>query len=175
MTGVIMRRTLIVLFTLGALVLSTVPSSARDYNLPTGKWWENERIVNHLSLTAEQQDRINDLVYGHANRMIDLNAGLEKAKLALEQQVEQQEFDPTAIRKAFGTFQEARRLLETERFEMLLSVRQVLSHEQWEKMLSLRDRLDDMRRRRDGPPGPRPAPGRFPPKNNPQGHGDPRR
>ena len=167
-----MRRTLIVLFTLGALVLSTLPAAARDYNLPPGKWWENDRIVAHLKLTGEQQVRIKDLVYDHATRMIDLNAGLEKAKLALENQVEQQEFDAVEVRKAFGAFQETRRLLESERFEMLLSVRQVLTHEQWEKMLSLRERIEQMRTRRDGPGAHRP--GQRPPGGAPRQPGGPR-
>ncbi len=159
-----MRRILILLFILSAQLLSTLPAAAKDYNLPPGKWWENERIVTHLKLTVDQQKRIKDLVYDHATRMIDLNAGLEKAKLALENKVEQQEFDPATVRKAFVTFSEARRLLEAERFEMLLSVREVLTHEQWEKMLSLREKLELMRKRREGPGGVPPRPGQRPPR-----------
>lgn len=169
-----MRRILILLFTLGALMLSIQPAAAGNHDLPPGKWWENDRIVAHLHLTADQQTRIKDMVYGHATRMIDLNAGLEKANLALENQVEQQEFDPAVVRKAFATFQEARRLLEAERFEMLLSVRQVLTHEQWKTMVSLKERLDHIRQRRDGPGNIRPNPGRFPPRNPAPGRGGPR-
>ncbi len=150
-------------------MLSTLPAAARDFNLPPGKWWENDRIVDHLKLTGEQQARIKDLVYDHATRMIDLNAGLEKAKLALENRVEQQEFDAAEVRKTFVTFSEARRLLEAERFEMLLSVREVLTHEQWEKLLSLRERIEHMRKRRDGPGAPRP--GQRPPGNGEPGRG----
>jgi Spy/CpxP family protein refolding chaperone len=164
-----MRRTLILLVTLGALVLSALPTSAKDYNLPPGKWWENDRIVTHLELTADQQARIKALVYGHATRMIDLNAEVEKSKLALENQVEQENFDPKAIRKFFAHFQEARHLLESERFEMLLSVRQVVTHVQWEKMLSLRERLEHMRQRPDGP-----RPGHRPPRNATRPPGGPR-
>jgi len=169
-----MQRTLILFILLCSHILSVQPLDARDYNLPPGKWWENDRIVGHLKLTVEQQARIGDLVYTHANHMIDLNAGVEKAKLVLENEIEQQDFNPDAVRKAFGVFQEARRLLEVERFEMLLSVRQELTHEQWEKMISLKDRLDDIRRRRKAPPGPRTPPGRFPPRNTMPRGGNPR-
>ena len=170
-----MQRILIPLFILGALALSTLPAAAKDYNLPPGKWWENERIVTHLKLTVDQQKRIKDLVYDHATRMIDFNAGLEKAKLALENKVEQQEFDPATVRKAFVAFSEARRLLEAERFEMLLSVREVLTHEQWQKMLSLRERLDHMRMRREGPGGVPPRPGQRPPGGGQRPPGGPRK
>jgi len=165
-----MRHTLILLATLGAMLLTALPITARDYNLPPGKWWENDRIVTHLGLTADQQGLIKDLVYGHATRMIDLNAALEKSKLALENQVDQEVFDPKAIRQFFAQFQEARRLLESERFEMLLSVRQVVTHVQWEKMLSLRERLEHMRQRPDGP-----RPGHRPPANGSRNPGGPRR
>ncbi len=165
-----MRHTLILLVTLGALLLSALPTSAKDYNLPPGKWWENDRIVAHLELTTDQQGLIKDLVYGHATRMIDLNAELEKSKLTLENQVEQENFDPKAVRKSFTQFQEARRLLEAERFEMLLSVRQVLTYEQWEKMLSLRERLEQRRHRPDGS-----RPAYRPPMNGPRPPGGPGR
>lgn len=146
-----MRHTLIRLFALGLLLLSAVPAAARDYNLPPGNWWENERIVRHLELTADQQSAIKDLVYRHAGRMIDLNAELEKAKLTLEKQVESESLDPSAVRTAFRKFQESRQSLENERFEMLLSVRQVVSHEQWRKLLSLREKLEALRKRNAGP------------------------
>ena len=164
-----MRHTLILLITLGALVLSALPTTAQGYNLPPGKWWENDRIVAHLELTANQKVLIKDLVYEHVTHMIDLNAAVEKAKLALENQVEQENFDPKAIRQFFAHFQEARRLLESERFEMLLSVRQVMTHEQWEKILSLRERLEQRRQRPDGP-----RPGHRPPGNAPRPPGGPR-
>ncbi len=167
-----MRRTLILLFIFPALLLSSLPSDARDYNLPPGKWWENDRVVEHLRLTEDQQAEIGDLVYESATRMIDLNAAVEKAKLALENQVDRRDLDAAAVRQAFKAFQDARRALETERFEMLLAVRVVLTPEQWEKMLSMREKLDRMRQRRDGPPPPgRRPPGRFPPGGGPGGEG----
>lgn len=165
-----MRHILFQLLTLGVLLLSTLPAAARDYNLPPGNWWKNERIVQYLELTADQQSKIKDLVYRHASRMIDLNAELEKAKLALENQVEQEPMDPSAVRMAFETFQEYRQVLETERFEMLLSVRQVVSHQQWRKLLSLRERLETLRKRNEGP-----RQGYRPPKNPGRPAGGPRK
>ena len=164
-----MRHTITLLITLGAMLLSALPIAARDYNLPPGKWWENDRIVVHLKLTADQQGLIKDLVYRHATHMIDLNAALEKSKLALENQVDQEDFDPKAIRQLFAQFQEARRLLESERFEMLLSVRQVVTPGQWEKLLSLRERIEQNRQRPDGP-----RPGHRPPRNATRPPGGPK-
>lgn len=169
-----MSRSLIIFAVISALALSVLPSFAQDYNLPPGKWWENDRVVAHLELSVDQQARIKDLVYSHATKMVDHNATLEKAKLSLADVVERQDVDPEAIRRSFETFQEARRLLETERFEMLLSVRQVLTYEQWKKMLALRERLDNLRQRREGSGEPRPGAGRQMPRT-PSERGGPRR
>jgi len=122
-----------------------------SFNLPPGKWWENPRLIEHIQLTTEQQTAIRELVYKHAERMIDLNADVERTKLALENEAAQQAFDAGRIRKAFVAFQDARRALELERFELLLSVRQQLTVEQWNKLLGLRERLEQMRHRRDRP------------------------
>ena len=160
-----MRRLL--LFAL-AILLTTAALPARTFALPPGKWWETPRLVEYIQLTPEQRTQIGDLVYNHAQRMIDLNAGVERTKLALQRQVDLDELDPNAVRKAFSAFQDARRRLEDDRFEMLLAVRQLLTREQWDRLVGLRERLEQSRQRRarpGEPPGPRerrpPGPGQY--------------
>ncbi len=136
---------------------------AADFNLPHGKWWENERVIQRIGLTEEQQGAISDLVYEHAMRMIDLNAGLKKAEFELGDLVDRDEFNADAIRKSFASFQAAKDRLEYERFEMLLAVRAELTAEQWKQLLEIRrylERARENRRPGDGAPGgPRPGAG----------------
>jgi len=135
---------------------------AADFNLPHGKWWENERLIQRIGLTEAQQEEIGDLVYQHALRMIDLNAGVKKAEFELGDLVDRDEFDPVAVRKAYAAFQAARQKLENERFEMLLEVRGTLSADQWRSLLEIRRFMERMREeRRPGAdaPGMRPSPG----------------
>ncbi len=75
------------------LVAAATSAGAADFNLPHGKWWENERVVQRIGLTEEQQKAISDLVYQHALRMIDLNAGLKKAEFELGDLVDRDDFD----------------------------------------------------------------------------------
>jgi Spy/CpxP family protein refolding chaperone len=136
---------------------------AADFNLPHGKWWENERVIQRIGLTEEQQGAISDLVYEHAMRMIDLSAGLKKAEFELGDLVDRDEFNADAIRKSFASFQAAKDRLEYERFEMLLAVRAELTAEQWKQLLEIRrylERARENRRPGDGAPGgPRPGAG----------------
>ena len=137
---------------------------ASDLELPAGRWWENERLAGSIGLTSEQRQRINDLVYEHAHRMIDLNASLKRAELELARLVGEPEFAPDPVRAAFADFQRARQALERERFEMLLSVREVLTSEQW---LQIQEIRRELRKRQwsseEGPPRGRPPGDRFNP------------
>ncbi len=138
------------------LLAAAATAGAADFNLPHGKWWENERVIQRIGLTEDQQVAISDLVYQHALRMIDLNAGLKKAEFELGDLVGRDEFDPAAVRKSFGLFQAAKQKLENERFEMLLAVRGELTAEQWRSLLEIRRYLERMRENRrpgEGAPG----------------------
>ncbi len=130
------------------LVAAATTAGGADFNLPHGKWWENERVVQRVGLTEEQQAAISDLVYQHALKMIDLNAGLKKAEFELGDLVDRDDFDPTAVRKSFGAFQAAKDKLENERFEMLLAVRGELTADQWRSLLEIRRYLEQMRENR---------------------------
>jgi len=144
------------------IVATAAVVGAADFNLPHGKWWENERVIQRIGLTEAQQKEIGDLVYQHALRMIDLNAGVRKAEFELGDLVDRDEFDPVAVRKAHAAFQAARQKLENERFEMLLAVRGTLSAEQWRSLLEIRrfmERMREERRPDEGAPGMRPSPG----------------
>ena len=125
-----------------ALTMGVATAGAAGLDLPHGKWWENERLVERIGLSEAQQSAIGTLVFEHTRRMIDLNAALKKAELDLADLVERDTFDATAVRKAFNRFQDARRQLENERFEMLVAVRENLSAEQWNQLLEIRRMLD---------------------------------
>ncbi|MFV2071753.1 MAG: Spy/CpxP family protein refolding chaperone [Thermoanaerobaculales bacterium] len=134
---------------------------ANDFSLPPGKWWEDQRLVDRIGLTVEQQEQISSIVYQSALRMIDLNADVKRAGLELTEVVDRKEIDPAAVRKAFAAFQTARQKLDNERFEMLLAVRQVMTSVQWEKIKEIKRRLKQMRPQRE--------PGQRPPGQRPQG------
>ena len=139
------------------------PLAANDFNLPPGRWWEDQRLVNRIELTEEQQEHIRDVVFTHARRMIDLKANVDKAGLDLASSVDQEVFDPEPVRAAYAAFQTARQKLENERFEMLLEVRQVLTYEQWQKIEEIKRRMKQNRsERHPGAQGQRPQGGRSP-------------
>lgn len=138
------------------VVLATaVSATATDFDLPPGRWWEDQRVASRIGLTTEQQGQIRDVVFAHARRMIDLKADVDKAGLDLAASVDQRDFDPAPVRVAYAAFQTARQKLENERFEMLLAVRQVLTYEQWQQIEEIKRRVQQTRpqQRRPGASG----------------------
>ncbi len=145
------------------LLAAVLPAAAQEFELPPGKWWEDQRLAERVGLSADQQQQIRDLVYEGARRMIDLKAAVDRAGLDLAELVNSSDFDPEAVREAHAAFQTARHKLANERFEMLLEVRQVLTNEQWQKLEELKRRVQQNRgqQRRPGqrPQGERPPGG----------------
>jgi Spy/CpxP family protein refolding chaperone len=153
-----MKKILITCVVLAAVL----PLASQEFDLPPGKWWEDQRVVERIGLTDQQQTQIRDVVYGHARIMIDLKAAVDVAGLDLAATVDGGEFDARAVREAYTAFQAARNRLENERFEMLLGVRQVLSSEQWQRIQEMRRRAQQMRGQQRRP-GQRPQGGERPP------------
>lgn len=141
-----MRRAKILVLTLVVLALAG-GVWAQELKLPPGKWWENPRLVERINLTPEQQDKIRNLVYQHAQRMIDLNAEVKHRGLELKDLVDRSTFNASEVRAAFAAFQKARADLERERFELLLSVRQVLTDQQWNELRTMKKERPSMRER----------------------------
>ena len=152
-----MRRVVVVM---AALLVSGYLVAA-DFNLPPGRWWENERLIERVGITEDQRQQIKDLVYEHAHRMIDLNADVKRAELELANLVAQQQFDVDGVRVAFAEFQKARQALELQRFEMLLSVRELLTAEQWQTIQDIRSEFRRRQMSSEGSRVPRSSIGGF--------------
>jgi Spy/CpxP family protein refolding chaperone len=159
----VMKKALMII----AVLAVTSPLVANDFDLPPGKWWEDQRLVSRIGLADEQQDQIREVVYQHARLMIDLKADVDKAGLDLAGTVDQQDFDPVPVRAAYAVFQTARQKLENERFEMLLEVRQILTYEQWQKIEEIKRRMKQMRAQQQRRPGAR---GQGPQSDRPPGY-----
>lgn len=154
-----MRKLLIAIVVFAA----APPVSGNELELPPGRWWEDQRLVERIALSTEQQQQIRGLVYERAREMIGLKADVDRAGLDLADSVNSHHFDEQAVRAAFAAFQTARGKLENERFEMVLEVRQVLTDEQWQKLQELKRRVQQMRQQR--------RPGEGPMTERPRGPG----
>jgi periplasmic protein CpxP/Spy len=119
------------------------PPPARDGGPPPlgplesgqrGRWWLNPDTAQKLSLTADQQKKMDDIFQQHRLTLADLNASLQKAEIGLEPLLAVEQPDEPKILAQIDRAAQARAELEKEHARMLLGLRRVLTQDQWKKL-----------------------------------------
>ena len=108
--------------------LNTLPGGA------PGRWWYNPQTVARLSLTPDQQKKMDDVFQQSRLKLIDLSAALDKEEAVLEPLVEADQPDAPKIRAQIDRIAQARAELEKANANMLLGIRLILTTEQWHNL-----------------------------------------
>ncbi len=149
-------------------VIWAFPLGPMGHGNPLARWWVHPRIQERLQLTPDQIDQLDAIHAQYAQKIIDLRAEVEKARLVLERAMTQTAWNESEILDAARRLMERRNQMELTTLQMVLEMRRVLTPEQWQKLIELRHRMQQMRRhfrqRRfrkqapGGPEGPRSSP-----------------
>jgi Spy/CpxP family protein refolding chaperone len=97
-------------------------------------WWKNPDIIQKLTLTAEQQKRMDDIFQQSRLQLIDLKANVEKQEVMLEPMLAANPPDTNKVLGQIDHVASARAELEKANARMLLGIRGVLSADQWTKL-----------------------------------------
>ncbi|MEI9977915.1 MAG: Spy/CpxP family protein refolding chaperone [Edaphobacter sp.] len=101
---------------------------------PPGMWWHNPDLIQKLTLTPDQQKRMDDILQQSRLQLIDLRATLEKQELLMEPMLAANPPDTNKILAQIDHTAQARAELEKANAKMLLSIRNVLTPDQWTKL-----------------------------------------
>jgi Spy/CpxP family protein refolding chaperone len=118
---------------------------------PPGTWWRNPDLIQKLSLTPDQQKRMDDILQQSRLQLVDLRANVEKQELLMEPMLAANPPDTNKILAQIDHTAQARAELEKANAKMLLGIRNVLTPDQWSKLQT--ERRTRMRRG-DMPGGP---------------------
>lgn len=144
---------------------SLIDVTAQAQQLPPGKWWRREAIVQQLQLTLEQQDRLDEIFRTAADGLIDARADVEKLQVALRAEIERAQLRRPEIQRLAAKLSEARGRLFEREVMMLVDMRAVLNDQQWNRMRSFLDRMQEQRERpNDNPQRPMPSRPRLNPR-----------
>jgi Spy/CpxP family protein refolding chaperone len=116
-------------------------------------WWKNADIVQKLSLTADQQKRMDDIFQQSRLQLIDLKANVEKQELLLEPMLSANPPDTNKVLAQIDQVASARAELEKANARMLLGIRGVLSADQWTKLQAEKQEMRQKFMRGPGGPG----------------------
>jgi Spy/CpxP family protein refolding chaperone len=135
---------------------------------PPGIWWHNPDLIQKLTLTPDQQKRMDDILQQSRLQLIDLRANVEKQEVLMEPMLAANPPDTNKILAQIDHTAQARAELEKANAKMLLSIRNVLSPDQWTKLQAERRDHRGMRMRHGDMPG---GPGGPAPQRGPGGGG----
>jgi Spy/CpxP family protein refolding chaperone len=122
---------------------------------PPGMWWKNSDLAQKISLTADQQKRMDDIFQQSRIQLIDLKANVEKQEVMLEPMLSANPPDTNKVLAQIDHVASARAELEKANARMLLGIRGVLSADQWTKLQAeQRENQRFMFRYKTGPGGP---------------------
>jgi Spy/CpxP family protein refolding chaperone len=141
---------------------------------PPGIWWHNPDLVQKLTLTPDQQKRMDDILQQSRLQLIDLRANVEKQELLMEPMLAANPPDTNKVLAQIDHTAQARAELEKANAKMLLGIRNVLTPDQWTKLQTeeRENRHLRMMKRGEMPGGPG-GPGRPGGPGAPGGSGDP--
>jgi protein CpxP len=138
-----------------------------------GRWWNNPKVIEQLKLTDDQRKQFDGILQQHRATLIDLRANVEKAELAMEPLMSDDQPNENAILAQIDKVAQSRAELEKANARYLLAIRSKLTPDQWKQVQEFRKSRGQMGerwgqgRRGNGPSGaPNAAP---PPPGGPQG------
>ena len=138
-----------------AAALILVAGLAEAQQLPPGKWWRRAEVVRQLELTADQQERLDDVFREASDSLIDAKAAVEKLQIRLRGEIDRPVLRRADIQRIAAELNAARGRLFERELMMLVDMRAVLNESQWNRLRQQLDRMQDR--------GPRPG------MNRPQG------
>jgi Spy/CpxP family protein refolding chaperone len=114
------------------------PMSPGSGILPGGMWWKDPATISALSLTDEQQKKMDTIFQDSRLHLIDLKANLDKQQVLLQPMLDANPPETNKVMAQIDHVAQARAELEKANARMLLGIRGVLTADQWTKLQATR-------------------------------------
>ena len=119
-----------------------------------GAWWKNSNIAQKLNLTDTQIKQLEDAFYQHRLKLVDIGAAMEKSDMKLQQMLDADTVDESAVNAQVDQVLAARGQMEREFTAMNLNFRKILTLEQWKQLRAMHGGTQDrIFFKHMGPPG----------------------
>jgi Spy/CpxP family protein refolding chaperone len=109
------------------------PPMERAFGAPggQGRWWNNPSMIEQLKLTDDQRKAMDQILLQHRETLIDLRGNVEKAELAMEPLMRDDQPNEGRILAQIDKVAQARAELEKGNARFLLAIRSKLTPDQW--------------------------------------------
>lgn len=118
------------------------PPMEHAFGFANGQFWNNPNVVKQLNLGDDQRKAMDGILQDHRMKLIDLQATLQKAELALGPLMKADAPDRAAIEAQIDRVVSARGDLEKANARFLLDIRMQLKPDQWKQLQTMhQDRM----------------------------------
>ena len=116
------------------LLIVLAASLAGAQNLENFLWW-NRPVRDQIGLSAEQNEKIREIVRAHRDRLLDARNNVLKAEGDLEDMMNGEHVDPKQAKGVIDKLAEARAASSRAYLDMSVELRSVLTLDQWRKLV----------------------------------------
>jgi Spy/CpxP family protein refolding chaperone len=106
--------------------------------LGAGPFWRNPMVAQHLALTQQQIDKLEELLTAHEREMISLESEMKLAHFDLQQVLEHNPPDEAAAKKAIENVLAAQRRIMWGQLSFHIAAMKILTKEQVDKLNQMR-------------------------------------
>ena len=105
---------------------------------PQGRWWRDSRVAKALNLTNGEIQRLESAWNASKLKMIKLKSRVEAEQFQLQNLLEKNRLDESAVRAQNRKLEQARTQLANERTAFVLEVRKIIGSQRFQKLVNMR-------------------------------------
>jgi Spy/CpxP family protein refolding chaperone len=112
----------------------SLPGLAIGQDVPPGKWWYNQKVVQNLNLTQKEVRQLDQLYVNSHRKLIKLKNAVEREQFELDTLLGKKTVDDAKVRKQFKRLEGARTDLADERLRFVIRVRQIIGADRFQQL-----------------------------------------
>jgi Spy/CpxP family protein refolding chaperone len=116
------------------IFVMSLPEFAGGQDIPSGKWWYNQKVVQNLNLTKSEIHQLDQLWVDSQRRLIELKNTVEREQFELDTLLSKKTVDDAAVRQQFKRLERARTDLADERLRFVIGVREIIGPDRFQQL-----------------------------------------
>jgi Spy/CpxP family protein refolding chaperone len=113
-----------------------LPGFAGGQDVPSGKWWYNQKVVQDLHLSQDEIRQLDQLWVDSHRRLIELKNAVEREQFELDTLLAKKTVDDAQVRQQFKRLEGARTDLADERLQFVVRVREIIGADRFQQLKS---------------------------------------
>jgi len=110
------------------------PGLAAGQEVPSGKWWYNQKVVQNLNLTQKEVGQLDRLYVNSHRKLIKLKNEVEREQFELDTLLGKKTVSDAKVRQQFKRLESARTDLANERLGFVIRVREIIGADRFQQL-----------------------------------------